>query len=147
MQFIQPIQDIGHHFFRLHNICRFLYGFENDVIGTLNYTNCSYNINMEGSITIFAENGTVKIGGKYINELEYQNLKDFKIENLPSSVGPNDYGDYEGTMSNHHKVFENVVNTLKGKANIDVNGIEGMKTIEIVEAAYKSIKEKRIVIL
>ena len=34
---------------------------------------------MEGSLTIFGEKGTVKIGGQYLNELEYQNIKDFSI--------------------------------------------------------------------
>ena len=38
---------------------------------------------MEGSLTIFAEKGTVKIGGQYLNELEYQNIDGYRIENLP----------------------------------------------------------------
>ena len=95
---------------------------------------------MEGSILIFAENGTIKIGGQYLNELEYQNIKGIKIENLPSSQGPNDYGYYQGSMSNHHKVYENVVNVLSNKGDIDVGGIDGMQTVKIVEAIYKSIK-------
>ena len=121
--------------------------FENGIIGTVNFTNCAYGKNMEGSITIFAEKGTVKIGGQYLNELEYQNIKDVKIQNLPTSQGPNEYGEYRGSMSNHHKVYENVVNTLNGDDVIDVNGIEGMKTVEIIEAAYKSIESSRIIFL
>ena len=66
---------------------------------------------------------------------------------MPGSQGPNEYGDYQGTMSNHHKVYENVVNTLNGEDVIDVNGIEGMKTVEIIEAAYKSIEGERIIFL
>jgi predicted dehydrogenase len=66
--------------------------FLNGAIGTINYTVNSYNKNMEGSLTIFAENGTVKIGGQYLNELEYQNIRDFKIENLPEGNTANNYG-------------------------------------------------------
>ncbi|MGN6605323.1 MAG: Gfo/Idh/MocA family protein, partial [Ginsengibacter sp.] len=74
--------------------------FYNGAIGTINYTVNSYGKNMEGSLTIFAENGTVKIGGQYLNELEYQNIKDYKIENLPEGNKPNNYGNYVGSMSN-----------------------------------------------
>lgn len=62
--------------------------FHNGAIGTVNYTVNSYSKNMEGSLTIFAENGTVKIGGQYLNELEYQDIKDYKIENLPEAIKP-----------------------------------------------------------
>ena len=67
---------------------------------------------MEGSLTIFGENGTVKIGGQYLNELEYQNIKDYKISDLPSGNPPNNYGQYIGSMSNHDKVYENVIDVL-----------------------------------
>ena len=51
--------------------------FYNGAIGTINYTVNSYEKNMEGSLTILAEKGTVKIGGQYLNELEYQNIEDY----------------------------------------------------------------------
>lgn len=63
-----------------------------ELLGTINYTVNSYNQNMEGSLTIFGEKGTVKIGGQYLNELGYQNIKDFKIENLLEGNKPNNYG-------------------------------------------------------
>jgi len=122
-------------------------GFENGVIGSINFTNCSYGKNMEGSIVLFAEYGTIKIGGQYLNELEYQNIEGKDIRQLPRSKGPNDYGEYQGTMSNHHKVYENVVNTFKGVESIGVSGIEGMKTVEIIEGAYRSIENNTIVLL
>lgn len=120
--------------------------FENGVLATVNFTNCSYRKNMEGSVTVFAEKGTVKIGGQYLNELEYQQMEFGAIEELPVSSGPNDYGEYKGTMSNHHLVYENVVNTLEGREVIDVNGMDGMKTVEIIEAAYKSIEERKVIL-
>jgi len=121
--------------------------FKKGLIGSLNYTNCSYQKNMEGSITIFAEKGTVKIGGQYLNELEYQLIENHTIANIASTQGPNDYGYYQGSMSNHHKVYENVVNSLNGKESIAVNAVDGMKTVAIIEAAYQSSELNQPILL
>jgi len=112
--------------------------FYNGIIGTINYTVNSYMKNMEGSLTIFGENGTVKIGGQYLNELEYQNIKDYKITDLPAGNPPNNYGQYVGSMSNHDKVYENVVDVLLNKGIIGTNGFEGLKTVEIIDKIYNS---------
>lgn len=114
--------------------------FHNGAIGTINYTVNSHEKNMEGSLSIFAENGTVKIGGQYLNELEYQNIKDFKIENLPEGNKANNYGNYVGSMSNHDKVYENLVQVLTKNAIISTNAFEGLKTVEIIDKIYNSVK-------
>ena len=107
-------------------------------IGTLNYTVNSYNKNMEGSFTIFGENGTVKIGGQYLNELEYQCIKDDSIAHLPAGKPANSYGFYQGSMSNHDKVYENLVKTIADPAHEFASAFEGMKTVEIIEKIYAS---------
>jgi predicted dehydrogenase len=112
--------------------------FDNGAIGTINYTVNSYQKNMEGSLTIFAEKGTVKIGGQYLNELEYQNIQDFSIENLPKGNTANNYGTYEGSMSNHDKVYENVVDVLQNGAPMYTTAFEAMKTVEIIDKIYKA---------
>jgi UDP-N-acetyl-2-amino-2-deoxyglucuronate dehydrogenase len=112
--------------------------FLNGVIGTLNYTVNAYKKNMEGSLTIFAEKGTVKIGGQYLNELEYQSLEGDPVTDLPPGNPPNNYGQYVGSMSNHDKVYQNLVDTLSGKAAIATSGMEGLKTVEIICKIYKS---------
>ena len=66
--------------------------FKNRVIGGIHYTVNSYQKNMEGSLTIFAEKGTIKIGGQYLNELEYQLIENYEIEDLPKGNAANDYG-------------------------------------------------------
>ncbi|MBC8033237.1 MAG: Gfo/Idh/MocA family oxidoreductase [Chitinophagaceae bacterium] len=112
--------------------------FKNGAVGTINYTVNSYNKNMEGSFTIFAENGTVKIGGQYLNELEYQDIKSYIIPPIPSSNRANNYGQYEGSMSNHDKVYDSLIGTLeKGRAYITTS-FEAMKTVEIIEQIYRS---------
>ena len=114
--------------------------FENNIIGTIHYTVNSYQRNMEGSLTIFAEKGTVKIGGQYLNELEYQNIDNHEIKNIEQSQRPNQYGHYQGSMSNHDKVYQNIIQALNGQEKIAVNGEEGLKTIEIIEKIYAAIR-------
>ncbi len=114
--------------------------FYNGAIGTINYTVNSYKKNMEGSITLFGEKGTVKVGGQYLNELEYQNIEGYTIDNLRESGKPNDYGDYQGSMSNHDKVYENLVAVLTHHGIIATNGFEGLKTVEIIDKIYSSAK-------
>lgn len=112
--------------------------FHNGAIGTINYTVNSYQKNMEGSLTLFGQNGTVKIGGQYLNELEYQCIKDYKIENLPAGNSPNNYGNYVGSMSNHDKVYDNLIEVLQNNASITTSSFDGLKTVEIIEKIYKS---------
>jgi UDP-N-acetyl-2-amino-2-deoxyglucuronate dehydrogenase len=114
--------------------------FYNGAVGTINYSVNSYDRNMEGSITIFAEKGTVKIGGQYLNELEYQKFSDFEIKDLPPGNPPNEYGEYKGSMSNHDKVYENVIDVLGNRGVIATNAFEGMKTVEIIEKIYTEAK-------
>jgi UDP-N-acetyl-2-amino-2-deoxyglucuronate dehydrogenase len=112
--------------------------FENGVIGTINFTINSYRKNMEGSLTIFGEKGTVKIGGQYLNILEYQNIENYEIKELTDSEKPNDYGTYQGSMSNHDKVYKNVVDVLIKGSSIKASFLDGMKTVQIIERIYKS---------
>ncbi len=107
-------------------------------IGTINYTVNSYQKNMEGSFTIFGEKGTVKIGGQYLNELEYQCVAGEPIKELPAGNPANSYGFYQGSMSNHDKVYENLVKVLHNPGHEFASALDGMKTVEIIEKIYAS---------
>lgn len=117
--------------------------FVNGALGTINYTVNSFGKNMEGSITVFGEKGTVKVGGQYLNVLEYQNIENYTMSAKAESKPANDYGHYQGSMSNHDKVYENVVHVLSGNGQVATNGQEGLKTVEIIENIYNSIKKKK----
>ena len=110
--------------------------FANGALGTINYTVNSYRKNMEGSITLFGEKGTVKIGGQYLNALEYQCIDGFEITDVAHSAPANDYGFYQGSMSNHDKVYQNVINVLTANHSIATGGLEGLKTVETIERIY-----------
>ena len=112
--------------------------FENGIIGSINYTVNSYKKNMEGSFTIFGEKGTVKIGGQYLNELEYQQISDVVIDDLPIGNKANNYGFYEGSMSNHDKVYQNLVDVLQNNAAISAGSYDGLKTVQIIEKIYSA---------
>lgn len=111
--------------------------FEGGVIGTLNYSVNAHSKNMEGSLSIFGEQGTVKIGGQYLNELEYQDIEGYEIKGLPAGNPPNNYGHYTGSMSNHDRVYENLIDVLQNGGTVATSGFEGMKTVEIIEKIYE----------
>ncbi|HEV8082947.1 MAG TPA: gfo/Idh/MocA family oxidoreductase, partial [Chitinophagaceae bacterium] len=106
-------------------------------IGTINYTVNSFKKNMEGSLTLFGEKATVKIGGEYLNTLEYSSGVDF--EEMPAGNTANNYGTYSGSMSNHDKVYDNLIDVLQNNAPIMTSSNEGLKTVEIIERIYKSV--------
>lgn len=114
--------------------------FYNGVIGTINYNVYSYQKNMEGSLTIFGEKGSVKIGGQYLNELEYQKIENYEIKDLPPGNTANNYGQYHGSMSNHDKVYQNLVDVLTNNSAISTSAFEGLKTIEIIDKIYTAAK-------
>lgn len=116
---------------------------QNGSIGTLNYTVNAFKQNMEGSITIFAEKGTVKIGGQYLNKLEYQLIDGYTIEHLQETAA-NDYGFYKGSMSNHDKVYEHLLKALNNNSHELINAEEALKTVEIIERIYKSAAENKV---
>jgi hypothetical protein len=81
---------------------------------------------------------TIKIGGQYMNEVEYCHVKDYEIPVLPPTNPGNDYGAYKGSAQNHHFVIENVVNVLKNKGEeITTNARDGYKVVDIIERMMK----------
>ena len=113
------------------------FDFRKGGVGCLNYSTALWDKNFESSMTIIAENGTVKIGGQYMENVEYCHVKDYTMPELAPANPPNDYGHYKGSAANHHYVIENVVDTLRGKNIATTNALEGLKVVEIIENIYK----------
>ncbi len=106
-----------------------------------NFSTCAYGQNMEGAITILAEKGTVKIGGQYLNTIEYQQLESCELPQINISAKANDYGLYQGSMSNHDRVIENVVDVLTNNGTIMTSAEEGREVVRIIEMMYASVQQ------
>ncbi|MBS1762713.1 MAG: Gfo/Idh/MocA family oxidoreductase [Bacteroidetes bacterium] len=107
--------------------------FKNGATGSINYSVNAYNKNMEGSITVFGEKGTIKIGGEYLNLLEYFEVEGLERPELPESATANNYGTYRGSMSNHDKVYDNVLEVITKSSVPYTTTKESLKCIEIIE--------------
>ena len=107
-------------------------------MGSINYSTSVWNKNLESSITIIGENGTVKVAGQYMNEVTYCDIKDYTMPELAPCNPPNDYGPYKGSAQNHHYVIQNVVDTLKQHGSISTNVLEGLKVIDIIQRIYEA---------
>jgi UDP-N-acetyl-2-amino-2-deoxyglucuronate dehydrogenase len=115
--------------------------FSNNALGSIIWTTCVYNKNYEGSITIIGEKGTIKIGGQYLNKIEYWDVEGYPLpEGIDFSDKPNAYGKYQGTSSNHDKVINAIISQLKGRTHETVDGFEGIRSIKAIELMYKDAK-------
>ncbi|MEO6721469.1 MAG: Gfo/Idh/MocA family oxidoreductase [Ferruginibacter sp.] len=129
-------RNFAHPFIDFEDAGIVLFEMKSGAIGSMNYTVNSYEKNMEGSFSLFAENGTIKIGGEYLNELEYLKIAGVEQPLLSKGNPANGYGFYQGSMSNHDKVYEDLVKALSDPFNTIANAAEGLKTVEIIERIY-----------
>ncbi len=105
----------------------------NGAIGSLNYTTAVWDSNLESSITIIGENGTVKIAGQYMNEVTVCNIRDYSMPALPTPPKPNDYGGYKGSASYHQPVIDNIVSALLHGTQPFVSIEDGVNLVRTVE--------------
>jgi UDP-N-acetyl-2-amino-2-deoxyglucuronate dehydrogenase len=110
--------------------------FVNGGIGTINYSTAVWDRNLESSMTIIGSKGSIKVGGQYMNEVQYCHIEDYEMPELEASNPPNEYGTYTGSAANHHYIIQNVVDTLKGRTSATTNALEGLKVVDIIERIY-----------
>ncbi len=130
------IQNYLHPEIEIEDTGVVLFKMKSGVIGTLNYNVNAFQKNMEGSFTLFGEKGTVKIGGQYLNTIEYQSLEGQQIHLNDLGNPSNDYGFYQGSMSNHDKVYSNLIAAIDDHESKFASAFEGMKSVEIIEMIY-----------
>ena len=111
--------------------------FRNGGEGTLHYSTSCWDKNMESSMTVIGEKGSLKIGGQYMDEITYCHIEGYEMPELDPTNPPNDYGPFTGSAANHHYVIENVVDTLNGKTEITTGAEEGMMVVDIIERMYR----------
>jgi UDP-N-acetyl-2-amino-2-deoxyglucuronate dehydrogenase len=114
------------------------FDFMNGGMGCINFSTSVWNQNLESSMTIIAENGSVKIGGQYMDKVEYCHVKDYEMPDLAPTNPGNDYGAYKGSAQNHNYLIDNVVKVLQGKTTITTNALEGLKVVDMIERIYNT---------
>ena len=112
------------------------FNFLNDGVGVLNYSTAVWNKNLESSITIIGEHGSIKIGGQYMDTIDYCDIKDYVLPKLNTNTKCNDYGDYRGAASNHDKMINNVIEVLLRDEKIHTNADDGLRVVNIIESIY-----------
>jgi predicted dehydrogenase len=118
--------------------------FLNGGMGCLNYSTAVWDKNLESSMTIIGSTGSVKIGGQYMDQVEYCHIKDYTMPVLAPTNPANDYGTYKGSANNHGFIIDNVVDTLNGRNTLTTNALEGLKVVEIIERIYKKRNEQSV---
>lgn len=111
--------------------------FINGGMGSINFSTSIWGQNMESSIAIIGEKGSVKVSGQYMDTVTHCVVENYEMPTLPPANPPNDYGEYKGSAANHHYVIENVVDVIAGRATISTNALEGMKVVEMIERIYR----------
>ena len=117
----------------------------NGALGSMSVTMLTYPANLEGSITILGEKGTVRIGGVAVNDInlwQFDEPKDYDQEVQKAN--------YETTSVygfGHPLYYENVISVLRGNAEPETDGREGLKSLELLIAAYLSARDGKMVSL
>jgi len=125
---VTPFEDTGNFSFKMNR------GGE----GHFHYTTATYQQNLESSITIIAEKGSIKVGGQYMDKVLYCNIEDYTFKPLSKSNPPNEYGQYKGSAANHQYVFDNVIKYLKGENAHFTTAKEGLQVVKIIETVYQN---------
>lgn len=112
-------------------------------LGAFHYSTAVWDKNFESSITVIGEKGTVRVGGQYMEKVEYCHVKDYVLPVLAPSNPPNQYPGYSGSASNHQYIFDNVASTLRGIEKPTIDPIEGYKVVEIIDRIYKFRDNKK----
>ncbi|MGH8283463.1 MAG: Gfo/Idh/MocA family protein [Gammaproteobacteria bacterium] len=114
-------------------------------LGSMNVTMLTYPQNLEGSVTILGEKGTVRVGGVAINEIQHWTFQD---------ADPDDErvksASYETTSVygfGHSLYYDNVIKALRGEAEPETDGREGLRSLELLIATYISARDGRRVSL
>jgi|MDSW01.1.fsa_nt_gb UDP-N-acetyl-2-amino-2-deoxyglucuronate dehydrogenase len=115
---------------------------KNGAIGSFSVTMLTYDRNLEGSITILGEKGSVKISGTFLNELDHWNFEDSQSPSLDiKKLQSISMTNFQKQVS-HKSVYENIIKDLKGEETKNITyGNEALKSLEMIIGMYESSKE------
>ena len=108
-------------------------------LASINATMLTHGKNFEGSITLLGERGTVRVGGVAVNRIEHW---DFDTpEPGDEAARTEQYAATSVYGFGHPLYYANVIDTLRGEAHAQVDGYEGLRSLEIIIAAYRSARD------
>jgi len=113
----------------------------NGALGSMAVTMCTYPNNLEGSITILGEKGSVRIGGVAVNEIQEWNFAEAK--DYDSEIAEANYQTTSVYGFGHPPYFKNVADVLRGKDEPETDGREGLKSLELLISIYRSARDHR----
>ena len=108
-------------------------------LASINVTMLTHGKNFEGSITVLGERGTVRIGGVAVNRIEHWEFDEPRPED--ESVRDASYATPSVYGFGHPLYYANVIDTLRGAAHAEVDGYEGLRSLEVIIAAYRSARD------
>ena len=108
-------------------------------LASVNVTMLTHNKNFEGSITLLGERGTVRVGGLAVNKIEHWEF-DTPHED-DAVVAEASYGISSVYGPGHPLYYDNVIKTMRGEAHAQVDGYEGLRSLEVLIAAYRSARD------
>ena len=114
-------------------------------LGSVNVTMLTYPRNLEGSITIIGEKGTVRLGGVAVNEVQHWEFAEPDDDDLRVAEAS-----YETTSVyglGHPGYYDNVIRTLRGEAAPLTDGREGLRSLELLIGIYLAARDGRTVSL
>jgi len=115
----------------------------NGAMGSINVTMLTYPKNMEGSITILGEKGSVRVGGVAVNEIKHWEFAD--ADPMDQQIAEASYQTTSVYGFGHPLYYSNVTGTLRGEAAPEIDGREGLKSLELLIAMYMSARDgKRV---
>lgn len=117
----------------------------NGALGSMAVTMLTYNKNLEGSITIIGEKGTVRVGGLAVNEIQQWDFAE--ATDYDASVTDASYVTTSVYGFGHPLYYTNVIDVLRGRAEPETDGREGLKSLEVLIAAYISARDGKTVSL
>lgn len=104
--------------------------------GTLHYSTAVWDRNLESSLTVIGEHGSLRIGGQYMDKVEHCHIRDYECPPLLPTNPANHYGFYQGSAANHVQAIEEVVEAVRSGGLCETNAREGVKVVEIIERIY-----------
>lgn len=108
-------------------------------LASINVTMLTHGKNFEGSITVLGEKGTVRVGGLAVNEIQHWEFAEPRPED--AQVRSANYAISSVYGFGHPLYYDNVIATLRGEAHAEVDGYEGLRSLEVIIAAYRSARD------